>query len=105
MQTDEKHPMLFSALVIMLHSAAMQQLGKIKHPVTGKVERHLPAAQDTIDMLDMLTAKTKGNLSTDEEKLLTQVVAELKLNYVDEAGKPDAPPDTGTPAAGEGGRP
>jgi hypothetical protein len=102
MESGEKNPMLFSALVIMLHSAAMQQLGKIKHPATGKIERHLPAAQDTIDILDMLKEKTKGNLSPDEDRLLTQLLAELKLNYVDEAGKPD--PQSQPGATAEGGR-
>lgn len=100
MESAEKDLMLFSSLVIMLHSAGMQQLGKIKHPVTGKVERHLPAAQDTIDILDMLKAKTKGNLSQEEDRLITQVLAELKLNYVDEANKPETPGSP--PASGEG---
>ena len=95
MEERDKSQMLFSALVIMLHSAAMQQLGKVKHPITDKIERHLPAAQDTIDILDMLKSKTKGNLSVEEDRLLTQVIAELKLNYVDEAGKPDPAPSAG----------
>ena len=103
MGSDEKNPMLFSALVIMMHTAAMQQLGKIKHPATGKIERHLPAAQDTIDILDMLKEKTKGNLSPEEERLLTQVLAELKLNYVDEARKPDPQTQSAAPAEGTGG--
>ncbi len=97
MESREKHEMLFGALVVMLHSAAMQQMGKIKHPVTGKIERDLPSAQDTIDLLDMLREKTKGNLSAEETRLLEQVIAEVKLNYVDESGKPQPP------QAGEGG--
>ncbi len=91
MESREKQEVLFSSLVIMLHAAAMQQMGKTQNPVTGKIERHLPLAQDTIDLLDMLREKTRGNLTPDEERLISQVIAEVKLNYVDEAGKPEPP--------------
>ncbi len=95
MDATEKQQMLFTALVLMLHAACMQQLGKIKHPATGKIERNLDAAQDTIDLLDMLKDKTAGNRTADEDRMLTQVLSELKLNYVDEAAKPAAagPPE------------
>jgi hypothetical protein len=91
MLSNEKEEMLFSSLVLMLHSATMQQLGKIHHPITGKPERHLEAAQDTIAILEMLKKKTTGNLNEGESQLLEQVLAEVKLNYVDEVGKPDPP--------------
>ena len=61
----------------------MQHLGKTLSPVTNKIEKNLPAAQSTIDMLDMLEAKTKGNLSENEAKLLKSILSELKLNYVE----------------------
>ncbi len=88
MDQKEKHQLLFTHLVISLHSATMQQLGKLKHPLTGAVERDLNGAQGTIDMLEMLKEKTKGNLAEDESRLLTQVLHELRLNYVDEMNKP-----------------
>jgi len=84
MDTAQKHQLLFTQLVIMFHAATMQQLGKVKHPVTDKVEKDLEAAENTIDILDMLQAKTKGNLATDEDLLLTQVLKELKLAFVQE---------------------
>ncbi len=84
MEEAQKYQLLFTQLVIMFHAACMQQLGKVKHPVTEKLEKDLPAAQSTIDLLDMLHAKTKGNLSQEEEQLVTQVVQELKLAYVQE---------------------
>jgi hypothetical protein len=94
METDQKNQMLFTELVLMFHTAAMQQMGKIRHPATGKIERHLESAQNSIDLLDMLQAKTRGNLSGEEERFLKQVVQELKLNYVDELQKPA--PETGS---------
>lgn len=91
MTADEKNQALFMQLVIMFHTLTMHQLGKIKNPVTDKVERDLAAAQGSIDMLEMLKERTKGNLSDNEQRMLTELLKELKLNYVDEAGKPEPP--------------
>lgn len=87
MTPEEKDTALFTGLVMMFHSAAMQNLGKIKNPVTDKVEQNLEQAQAMIDMLDMLSKKMKGNLSENESKFLSNVLQELKLNYVDEVAK------------------
>lgn len=89
MDAHEKSRMLFTQLVFMLHAAAMHQMGKLKNPLTDKIERDLGAAQSTIDMLDMIREKTRGNLHPDEERLINDLLRELKLNYVDESGKPD----------------
>ena len=100
MNAQEKYQLYFTQLVVMFHAATMQQLGKVKNPLTDKIDRDLAAAQSSIEMLDMLKEKTRGNLSTDEDRFLSQVLQELKLNYVDEANKP-AP----TPSGGEGKNP
>ncbi len=97
MEAPDKHTMLFARLVLMLHAAAMQYLGKIKNPVTDSIERDLAGAQGMIDTLEMLENRTRGNLSQDEGRMLAQMLQELRLNYVDEAQKPAPPP------AGEGG--
>ena len=69
---SDKQPQmdLFQGLIVSLAAGVMQHLGKTLNPVTNNVEKNLPAAQATIDMLDMLAEKTKGNLSASEEKLL-----------------------------------
>ncbi len=85
MEENQKLQLLFTQLVLMFHAACIQHLGKAKNPITDKLEKDLPAAQSTIDMLDMLHQKTKGNLAAEEEQLLTQVISELKLTYVQEA--------------------
>jgi hypothetical protein len=87
MTPEEKDTALFSGLVMMFHSAAMQSLGKIKNPATDKIEQNLEQAQAMIDMLDMLSKKTRGNLSENESRFLSNVLQELKLNYVDEVAK------------------
>ncbi|HWP82555.1 MAG TPA: DUF1844 domain-containing protein [Bacteroidota bacterium] len=87
MNHEDRQKVLFSSLVLMFHAAAMQQLGKVKNPITDKVEQNLEQAQMSIDMLDMLRLKTKGNLSAEEERLLNTTLQELKLNYVEEVDK------------------
>ena len=77
----------FLSLVMMLASAAWQQLGKIQHPVTGKTEKDLKSAQITIDILLMLKEKTKGNITSEEDKALANVISDLQLNYADEASR------------------
>jgi hypothetical protein len=84
---NEKQQMLFVQLISSLHGAALMQMGKMKNPSTDKLERNMEQAELTIEMLDMLKEKTKGNLSGDEEKFISTVVSEVKLNYVDEKAK------------------
>ena len=85
--TDANHNILFMQLIIQNQQIAMMAMGKIKNPVTDKIDRNLEHAKLYIDTLDMLQAKTKGNLSEYEEKFLTETLKELKLNYVDEVDK------------------
>lgn len=87
MPTNEQQQMLFVQLISSLHGAALMQMGKVKNPATEKLERNLEQAEMTIEMLDMLKAKTQGNLSPEEERFFTTVISELKLNYVDEKAK------------------
>jgi hypothetical protein len=87
MASVEKNTSLFFSLVMTFQAAAMQQMGKLKNPISDKIERDLQQAQLSIDILDMLEEKTRGNLSEDETKLLKGILQELKLNYVDEMSK------------------
>ena len=82
---------LFLQLVLSMQASAMQQMGKIASPFTGKVERDLKAAQFSIDVVEMLEKKMKGNLSDEEAKIISHVLYELRLNYVDESKKGDTP--------------
>ena len=86
--TDEpKSDAYFSSLVFSLSQAAMMQMGKITNPVTGKIERDLNQAKTSIDMIVMLKEKTKGNLAKEEDKLISDMLANLQLNYAEESGK------------------
>ena len=94
MDKNNSNELLFMQLVMQNQQLAMMSMGKLKNPVSDKIERNLEFAKMAIDTLDMLAAKTKGNLSEYEEKFLTEVIKDLKLNYVDEANKePKTPTD------------
>ena len=78
---------LFLQLVVGLQQSAMISLGKLKNPITGKVEADLETARATIDTLAAVEARTRGNLEADEARVLHQILADLRLNYVDEVKK------------------
>ncbi len=84
MSTNEQ---LFSQLLYIFYSSAMVALGKLKNPATDKIERNLDQAKQSIDMMEMLRDKTKGNLSDQEHRMLDQFLTDLRLNYVDERNK------------------
>src|SRR5215831_2316322 len=73
----------FSTFILSLATSAFYQLGQLPHPDTQKTELNLPLAKQTIDMLGMLQAKTRGNLSHDEDRLLENVLYDLRLKYVE----------------------
>ena len=86
--TDKaRETFLFQHLVVMFQTLALQQMGKLTSPITGKVERDLHQAKITVDMLDMIQKKTEGNLDENEEKILDTVMMELQMNYVDETAR------------------
>jgi hypothetical protein len=78
---------LFLQLLLGLQQSGMMSLGKLMNPISRKIETHLDVARDTIDTLAALEARTKGNLEPDEERVLAQVLTDLRMNYIDEAKK------------------
>ncbi len=72
---------LFEQLVFILYTQGWEQLGKIPNPITGKIEKKLNEAKLTIEILDMLKEKTKGNLTEDESRFLEYSISQLKINY------------------------
>ena len=81
----ERNAFLFTHLVAMFETLALQQLGKLVSPITGKVEQDLRQARITIDMLVMIREKTAGNLLPEEQRIINAVLTELQMNYLDES--------------------
>ncbi|MFH1213135.1 MAG: DUF1844 domain-containing protein [Candidatus Neomarinimicrobiota bacterium] len=94
---SDRKQILFLSLVQSLASNAWIHLGKIKNPISGTMTVNLTEASLTIDMLEMLHEKTKGNLSDDERRLLERSVGDLKMNFVE--AKLHAPQSPAEPAA------
>ncbi|MGY8950751.1 MAG: DUF1844 domain-containing protein [Flavobacteriales bacterium] len=82
----EKNDQILLQLIYMFHTSAMQGLGKIADP-TGSINKNLDYVSQTIDLMEMLKEKTKGNTAEEVEKTLDQMISELQLNYVDEKSK------------------
>ena len=80
-------PVDFGTFVLSLGSSAIMHLGEFEHPESGKVEKDLGMAKHTIDLLSMLQAKTKGNLTAQEDKLLESLLYDLRIRFVS-ASKP-----------------
>jgi hypothetical protein len=79
---DETLPVIdFATFVVSLSHSALMHLGHAPHPETDTVEIHLPLARQTIDLIALLEVKTKGNLTGEEERLLGQVLYELRTKY------------------------
>lgn len=89
-----KEQQLFMYLVGTFQSSAWIALGKMKNPMTDKIERNLEQASYYIDLLVMLQSKTKGNVSEYEEQMLINTVSELKMNFIDEQKNTNNPAGT-----------
>src|SRR5437773_796913 len=87
----------FLDIVSLFSTQAMIGLGKMVNPATGKAEKNLPAARLFIDVLEMVEHKTKGNLNTDETKLLQATLTDLRLMFVEESKTPAETPQAETP--------
>ncbi len=80
----------FAAFVLSLAHTAAVHFGDIPDPVSGQMsEANLAAAQQMIDILALIEAKTRGNLTAEERQLLEQILYELRLRFVD-ANKPQS---------------
>ncbi len=73
----------FSGLVLGLSSAALSYLGHLAGQKSSENPTNLELAKQNIEILRMLLEKTKGNLNSEEDKLIRQVVADLQVRYVD----------------------
>ncbi|MCZ7648401.1 MAG: DUF1844 domain-containing protein [Planctomycetota bacterium] len=78
---------IFLNLIASLAQQALMQLGQMENPFSGRREVDLEGARQTIDLLDALKEKTRGNLAELEERTLTDAARELQFHYVEIARK------------------
>ena len=81
-QSENLPPINFETFLLSLGTATLVALGEIENPMTKKKEENLESAKHNIDILEMLYEKTKGNLSEREDKLLSGILYESRLKFV-----------------------
>jgi hypothetical protein len=111
----ERHQALFTGLILQQAGLASAFLGEAPNPETGRLEVNLDAASLFIDTLEMLEVKTRGNLTPEESRLLSETLTRLRLTFVQAANQPAPPPGaadaasaspaSGSPAAASGAPP
>lgn len=80
---DPNRPVDFIDLIQSLASQALLYLGAIPDPETGRAVLAPDMAKMSIDMLGVLETKTKGNLTDEESSALTDVLRELRFQFVE----------------------
>jgi hypothetical protein len=78
-------PVDFGTFVLSLGSSALVHLGEIHHPETSEAKENLALARQTIDLLAMLEEKTTGNLTEQESRFLRDLLADLRLKFVEKS--------------------
>ena len=73
----------FTTLIMSFASASLVTMGRVPDPATGSVHKDLVIAKQNIDIISLLHEKTKGNLNADEERLMQQVLYELRMSFVE----------------------
>jgi len=82
--TQEEHlSAVFATMVMQLTNMAAMFMGKVPHPETKKPMVDLESAQIFIDQLEMIEAKTKGNLSEEEQHILKQGLTMVRMAFVE----------------------
>ena len=76
----------FASFIYSLSTSALVHLGEIPEPITEKMDKNLPLAKQTIDILGIIQEKTKGNLTQEEETLLNNFLYDLRMRYVKAMG-------------------
>lgn len=72
----------FATFVLSLSSSVLMYLGEIPHPESGEKRVDLAVAKQTIDILGILQDKTRGNLEMEEDRLLRELLYDLRMKYV-----------------------
>ncbi len=75
-------PVDFASFVMMLTNNVMVFLGQVPNPLTQQPQVDLAQAQHTINILMMLREKTRGNLTTEEDRFLQELLPQLQMAYV-----------------------
>lgn len=85
---DARDPASFVSFVMSIASNAASALGMMEHPVTHQREVDVELGKHWIDVLGMLQKKTAGNLTSQEQRMLEGLLADLRMQYVSLVNSP-----------------
>ena len=78
-------PLDFTTFILSMSTSALMHLGETIPGGPPTIELNLPLARQTIDILGVIEEKTRGNLSGEEERLLTQILFDLRMRFVEKS--------------------
>ncbi len=90
----EDFKMDFSNFILSLNASAMIHLGDIPDPNTKERGVNLHSAKHTVDILELIQDKTRGNLTDEEKKLMDDVIYSLRMRYVQATTTPQKETDS-----------
>lgn len=73
----------FTTFILSLASSVQVHMGSVPDPTTKTTTKNLTMAQQTIDIINLLSEKTKGNLTAEEGKILEQVLYSLRMQFIE----------------------
>jgi len=79
---NDSFKMDFAGFILSLNASALIHLGEIPDPQSKERTVNRPAVKHTIDILELLSEKTGGNLTNEEKKLLDDVIYDLRMKFV-----------------------
>ena len=95
-----RDPASFVSFVMSIASNAASALGMMEHPVTHQREVDVELGKHWIDILGMLQKKTLGNLTSQEQRMIEGLLADLRMQYVSLVNSPQARKFTGSDITG-----
>jgi hypothetical protein len=72
-----------TTLILSFSHNALVNLGDAVDPVTRERAIDLPLARQNIELIALLQEKTRGNLTGEEERILSQSLFDLRMRYVE----------------------
>ena len=84
---DASPALSFTAFVLSLASTAAIHFGDLPDPISGeRAALNLDGAAQMIEILSLMEQKTRGNLTAEEREVLTQLLYELRMRFVEVSG-------------------
>lgn len=75
----------FSTFMLSLSTSVLVNLGELPDPATNEKDVNFPLAKQTISLIEVLMEKTKGNLTEEEDRLIGNMLYDLRMKYIEAA--------------------